>query len=132
MEHNKLKFSNLLEQYVYGITSIYIAHVDSEAQSKLIKLFNSINKELPLRAKQSKGEVSAIKQLIAAHQIKINLTLSYILRVDTLVVKAEKISPNSVKTVRLISRYLSLKNKYSDALVKIRVLQKKDIDSIKR
>lgn len=126
----KLKFAKLLEQYVFGVTGKFIDLVDSETQTRLIKLFNSINKQLPLLAKQSKAEVKAIERLIAIHQITIDATLVCISRVDKLLEKAQKTIPNTAKNIALIASYLSLKNRYSVALIKVQALQKRDINSI--
>lgn len=130
MGHNKLTFGKLLEQYVFSVTGKFIALVDSKTQAKLIRLYTSINKELPLPVKPSKAEIKAIKGLIAIRQITIDTTLSYILRVDILVDKAEKTIPNTVKNIALLGRYLYLRNKYSVALIKIQALQQKDINRL--
>ena len=130
MEHNQLKFGNLLEHYVFSVALKFIDHVDSKSQTRLIELFNSINKELPPKAELSKAEVRAIERLIAIHQITIETTLTYILRVDKLLKKAEKIIPSTAKNVVLIASYLSLKNRYSVALVKVQALQQNNISSL--
>jgi hypothetical protein len=130
MKDPQLKFEKLLEQYVFKVTIEIIDLVSSKTQTKLIQLFTSINKEPSPRAKQSKAEVKAIRRLIAIHQITIEVTLGYILRVDDLIEKARKTIPNTAKNVVLIASYLSLKNRYSVALVKVQALQQKDINSI--
>ena len=129
MGRNKPKFGKLLEQYVFSIAEKFIGLVDSKTQTGLIRLFSSINKELPLIIKQSKAETKAIK-IMATRQITIETTLSYIVRIDILLEKAEKTIPNTARTIALISRYLSLKNKYSVALIKDRTLQQKDINRL--
>ena len=130
MGYNKLKFGILLEQYVFSVTEKFIGFVDSKNQTRLIRLFNKINKEIPLQVKPSRAEVKAIERMIAIHQFAIEAILAYILRIDKLVEKAEKTIPNTAKNIILIASYLSLKNRYSVALVKIRVLQQKDINSL--
>lgn len=130
MKHQKLKFEKLLEEYVYNISVKIIDLVDGETQASLIRLFTSINKELSPIVKQSKAEVKAIKQLIVIHQIAIEITLSYISRVDKLLEKAKKISPSTARNMALIASYLSLKNRYSVALINAQALQQKDIDRL--
>lgn len=129
MGHKKLELGKLLEHYVFSVSETFIDLVDSNTQTKLIELFNSINKPLP-KVKQSKADVKAIGLLIAIHQLTIEATRSYILRIDNLVEKAEKTIPSTAKNIILIASYLSLKNRYSVALVKVQALQQKDIDSI--
>lgn len=129
MGHKKLELGKLLEHYVFSVSETFIDLVDSNTQTKLIELFNSINKPLP-KVKQSKADVKAIELLIAIHQLTIEATRSYILRIDNLVEKAEKTIPSTAKNIILIASYLSLKNRYSVALVKVQALQQKDIDSI--
>lgn len=131
MKHYKLKFAKLLEEYVFKISIEVIDLVDSKTQTLLIGLFTSINKELPLVEKQSIAEVETIKRLIALHQTTIEATLSYILRVDKLIEKAKKTIPNTAQNVVLVASYLSLKKRYSVALIKAQALQQKDINSIK-
>lgn len=129
MGHKKLELGKLLEHYVFSVSETFIDLVDSNTQTKLIELFNIINKPLP-KVKQSKADVKAIELLIAIHQLTIEATRSYILRIDNLVEKAEKTIPSTAKNIILIASYLSLKNRYSVALVKVQALQQKDIDSI--
>lgn len=131
MGHNKLKFSKLLEQYVFSVSEKFIGLVDREAQAELIRLFTSTDKEQLLNVKPLKVEINAIEELIASHQVTIDTTLSYMIRIDTLVEKAEKTIPSTSKNSGLISRYLSLKNKYGVALIKVRALQQTDINRIK-